>query len=113
MDDNQEFNKILGNMNLDELNITYLSMNNQHDRMEKVSGDNLALIDNATGMTGKEPRDGRCRNSGVVLDSCTGPFSPPPHPPPPSHLCNYDWESEFICYQLEGVLSSHKHRLLL
>ena len=88
---NHAIDKILGNTNFDELDITYLPMNEQHEVSEELLGFTLAPADDATGTRRMAPhddatatmrtapRDGRCGDMYVGLDSYQGSSLSPPH----------------------------------
>ena len=58
INENQEFAKILSNMNFDELNITYSFLNDQQDGTKELLGVDSAPADDLTGTTGMAPQDG-------------------------------------------------------
>ena len=60
IEDNHKYAEILCNTNFNELNVMNLLMNEQHDVAEELLGVAFAPTDNATGMMGMAPRDGRC-----------------------------------------------------
>ena len=82
IEDSHEFNEILSATSIDELNITYSPMNEQHDLLEELLGVSLARADGASGSTGMAPCGVRCGDTRVGVDSCRLPhlgicLSPP------------------------------------
>ena len=97
IEDNHEFEKILGNTNLDELNITYSLMTEQHDVSKELLSVASAPTDNANGIMGMVLCDGRCGDTRVGLDSCQGSFERSSHSPP-CHTVAFVQIRAFIAY---------------
>ena len=114
IEDNHKFDEILTNTNFNVFDITYSPMNDQHNESVELSGTASAPADDATGMMGMAPRDGRCGNMHVGLDSCH--FAMPWHcsrpsvystrsPVYPQRLIETGIYSKLSCIQKNVLLS--------
>ena len=80
--ENSEFDDILGDMNFNELDISYLPINeNQQDEMEMLLGVASAPTNDASGTSRLAPHIGVYGNRHMGPDLCQG--SSPSLPPPP------------------------------
>ena len=70
IEDNNEFDVILGSTNLDELDLTSSMMNKQQDLSEELLGVISAPADDAIGTSGVAPQEGMCGELCIGLDSC-------------------------------------------